>query len=134
MTADRIAELRAEGRYEGSGPTYDELLDLFAAAEENATLRAEVRNLSEAVDNVRDVLGLESTHWMVIHDEVRQRLADLAAARADKDATIAELREALIRADRRCPCDGCLGCDSDRQVLASTAPEWPVVFEMPSTA
>lgn len=42
-------------------------------------------NYAEALDNVRDSLGLDSTHWMVIHNEV-----NAALKKAREEATKAE--------------------------------------------
>lgn len=43
------------------------------------------RNMEETVDNVRVALGLESTHWMIIADQVADVVRELAAAREEID-------------------------------------------------
>ena len=48
-------------------------------------------NFEEALDNVRQALGLESTHYLVIHDEVREALEK-------KDGRISELEVNLKQA------------------------------------
>lgn len=44
---------------------------LATAVEEQKTVQRWARDMEETVDNVRAALGLESTHWQVIADEVR---------------------------------------------------------------
>ena len=66
--------------------------------------RRAARDLEEAVDNVRKALGLESTHWMVINNEVadvvkeRDRLRQELGEAADKTLTILAERDHLAAA------------------------------------
>lgn len=50
----------------------------------------DARNFEEALENVRDALGLQETHWMVIHDQV----ADVVRERDEALSEVARIREA----------------------------------------
>lgn len=69
--------------------------------------RKTARDLEQALDNVRGALGLESTHWMVIHNQVedvikeRDRLRQELGEAADKTLTILAERDHLAAASEQ---------------------------------
>jgi len=67
------------------------------------------RDMEETVDNVRDALGLESTHWLVIADQVR----DVVQERDRLRARIAELEAAASPAPSGKVERGCPTCGAD---------------------
>ncbi len=60
--------------------------------EKIAALEREVRNLSESLDNIREALGQEATHHLVMTDDVRDAVKALEYIESTSDQAW-EMRE-----------------------------------------
>lgn len=69
-----------------------DLQALAAKDTEIAGLKREVQAYAESIDNVREVLGLDATHYLIIHDEVRERIKGLEGENHDLKAALVEAR------------------------------------------
>ena len=70
-----------ENENEGEWATRDDAEQL---EKERDAYKKVARDMEECVDNVREAMGLESTHYLVLHDEVRDMR--LKGEQAAKDA------------------------------------------------
>lgn len=66
---------------------------LDAAEEKSAGLEREAKAYAEALDNVREAIGVEQTHYFVIHDEVREKLDAALAAKERAEKALREVAE-----------------------------------------